>query len=301
MDQLHLMTVFVAVAEEEGFAAASRKLNMSPPAVTRAIAALEEKLGIQLLTRTTRYVKVTEAGARYLEDVKRIIHEIELANEAAVGINSTPKGALSVTAPVMFGEKYVAPGIVEYLQKFPETQIESVFLDRVVNMLEEGFDVGVRIGKLPDSSYHARHVGNVSFKLVASPSYKTKHGEPTTPDDLKAHTLIASNANNFSHEWQFSGEHGHQRIRIQPRLNVSTNRTAINAAKHHLGIARVLSYQVADELDAGTLITILRAYTPPPLPIHIVYREGPRASNKIRAFVDLMSERLRKDERIRSY
>ncbi|MEN9452497.1 MAG: hypothetical protein RLZZ369_1556, partial [Pseudomonadota bacterium] len=151
MDRLYLMTVFVAVAEEESFAGAARRLGMSPPAVTRAIASLEDRLGVKLLNRTTRYVRATDAGQRYLDDARRVIAAADEADEAAVGINSEPRGHLTVTAPVLFGRMYVMPGIVNFLQTYPETSVSALFLDRVVNMLEEGVDVGIRIGELSDS------------------------------------------------------------------------------------------------------------------------------------------------------
>jgi DNA-binding transcriptional LysR family regulator len=298
MDQLHLMTVFIAVAEEQGFAPAARRLNMSPPAVTRAIAALEDTLGIKLLTRTTRYVRITEAGARYLEDTRRILAAVEQANEAAIGINAEPKGHLTVTAPVLFGQKYVMPGVVEYLNTYPETQVDAVFLDRVVNLLEEGFDVGIRIGQLPDSTLHAKTVGEVRLVLVASPEYLAHHGIPQTPEELKQHTLIASSAGNMTHDWQFSQQKqkGKQTIRIQPRLTVTSNQAAIDAAKAGLGIARLISYQVADELKDARLKTILSDYQLPAMPVHIIHREGRMASSKVRCFIDLMAQRLREDK-----
>ena len=300
MDQLHLMTVFIAVAEEQGFAPAARRLNMSPPAVTRAIAALEDTLGIKLLTRTTRYVRITEAGARYLEDTRRILAAVEQANEAAIGINSEPKGHLTVTAPVLFGQKYVMPGVVEYLNTYPETQVDAVFLDRVVNLLEEGFDVGIRIGQLPDSTQHAKTVGEVRLVLVASPEYLARYGIPQTPDALKQHTLIASSAGNMTHDWQFSEQKdkqkGKQTIRIQPRLTVTSNQAALDAAISGLGIARLISYQVADELKDARLETILSDYQLPAMPVHIIHREGRMASSKVRCFIDLMARRLREDK-----
>ena len=298
MDQLHLMTVFIAVAEEQGFAPAARRLNMSPPAVTRAIAALEDTLGIKLLTRTTRYVRITEAGARYLDDTRRILAAVEQANEAAIGINAEPKGHLTVTAPVLFGQKYVMPGVVEYLNTYPETQVDAVFLDRVVNLLEEGFDVGIRIGQLPDSTLHAKTVGEVRLVLVASPEYLARHGTPQTPEELKQHTLIASSAGNMTHDWQFSQQKqkGKQTIRIQPRLTVTSNQAAIDAAKAGLGIARLISYQVADELKDARLKTILSDYQLPAMPVHIIHREGRMASSKVRCFIDLMAQRLREDK-----
>ena len=133
MDRLHLMTVFVAVAEEEGFAAGARRLHMSPPAVTRAVAALEERLGVKLLNRTTRYVRTTDAGQRYLEDARRVLAEADAADEAAAGVNAEPRGHLAVTAPVLFGRMFVMPGIVEYLERYPGTEVSAVFLDRIVN------------------------------------------------------------------------------------------------------------------------------------------------------------------------
>ena len=300
MDQLHLMTVFIAVAEEQGFAPAARRLNMSPPAVTRAIAALEDTLGIKLLTRTTRYVRITEAGARYLEDTRRILAAVEQANEAAIGINSEPKGHLTVTAPVLFGQKYVMSGVVEYLNTYPETQVDAVFLDRVVNLLEEGFDVGIRIGQLPDSTQHAKTVGEVRLVLVASPEYLARYGIPQTPDALKQHTLIASSAGNMTHDWQFSEQKdkqkGKQTIRIQPRLTVTSNQAALDAAISGLGIARLISYQVADELKDARLETILSDYQLPAMPVHIIHREGRMASSKVRCFIDLIARRLREDK-----
>jgi len=176
MDRLQLMTVFVAVAEEQSFAGGARRLNMSPPAVTRAIVALEDRLGTKLLTRTTRYVRVTDAGQRYLEDARRIISEVDEADEAAAGINAEPRGQLAVTAPVLFGKLFVIPGIVDYLQRYPDMEVSAVFLDRIVNLLEEGFDVGIRIGELPDSSMKAIRVGSIRRVVCASPAVIHREG-----------------------------------------------------------------------------------------------------------------------------
>ena len=296
MDQFHLMSVYVAVAEEEGFAAASRRLKLSPPAVTRAIAELEEKLGVKLLNRTTRHVRTTEAGARYLEDARRILHDIELANEAVVGINSIPKGRLSVTAPVLFGQQYIMPGIVEYLQTYPDTQVDALFLDRVVNLLEEGFDVGIRIGKLADSTMKAKKVGEVKLTLVASPDYLKDNGIPNHPNDLSQHTLIASSASSMIHDWQFMSQGKIQNTKLEPRLTVTTNQAAINAAKQNLGISRVISYQVANELANNQLKAVLTNYSLPAMPIHIVHREDRLSSSKVRSFIDLIADRLKQEK-----
>ncbi len=300
MDRLHLMNVFVAVAEEEGFSSAARKLRMSPPAVTRAIITLEESLGVKLLNRTTRYVRATEAGLRYLEDSKRILVEVQAAAEAAAGINAEPQGHLAITAPVMFGQLFVMPGVVDYLQRFPKTEVNAVFLDRVVNLIEEGLDVGIRIGELPDSSMRALRVGQVRLILVASPGYIKQFGIPQKPQDLEAHSIIASNAASTSRDWRFESPKGTQSgastIRIKPRLNVTTNESAIKASLEGFGITRLLSYQVADYLASGELKILLENYEPAPRPVHIVHREGRLASTKVRSFIDLMADRLRKDK-----
>lgn len=295
MDRFHQLQVYVAVAEEEGFAAAARRLQMSPPAVTRAVAALEDTLGVKLLDRTTRYVRATEAGRRYLEDARQILSGLEAADEAAVGINAEPRGHLAVTAPVVFGRMFVMPGIVEYLQQYPAMEVEAVFLDRSVNLLEEGLDVGVRIGELPDSSMRALRVGAVRHVLVAAPSYLEQHTLPRVPQDLRQHTLIASAAGGFGSAWRFAEAAGEHPLKIEARLTVNSNDAAISAALEGFGIARLLSYQVAAEVEAGRLELLLPQYDPPEYPVHILHRESRHASAKVRAFIDLMAQRLRSD------
>lgn len=291
MDRFQLMNVFVAVAEEEGFAAGARRLRMSPPAVTRAVAALEERLGVKLLDRTTRHVRTTEVGQRYLDDARRILAEADEADEAAAGINAEPRGRLAVTAPVLFGRLFVMPGIVEYLKRHPDTEVSAVFVDRVVNLLEEGLDVGVRIGELPDSSMRALLVGSVRVVLCASKEYLRQRGVPRVPQDLLEHSIIASSAGGDAIDWRFGG----RALRIQPRLTVTTNDAALEAALGGFGITRLLSYQVASQIEAGELRLVLEEYEPSPRPIHIVHRERRYASAKVRAFIDLMAERLRAD------
>ncbi|MBU0914949.1 LysR family transcriptional regulator [Aquabacterium parvum] len=293
MDRLHLMTVYVAVAEEEGFAAAARRLAMSPPAVTRAISALEDRLGVKLLQRTTRHVRVTEAGERYLDDARRVIAAADEADEAAVGINAQPRGHMTVTAPVLFGRMYVMPGIVDYLRQHPETSVSALFLDRVVNMLEEGVDVGIRIGELSDSSYRALRVGHVRRVICAAPSYLKRHGIPQTPHELKQHQVIVASSLSQNIEWRFVDQGEPLSVRIKPRLTVSSNDGAIEAASLGLGVTRLMSYQVAPLLAAGKLKVVLSEFESPRVPIHIIHREGRHASAKMRAFIDLMAERLR--------
>ncbi|MEM7017411.1 MAG: LysR family transcriptional regulator [Pseudomonadota bacterium] len=292
------MNVFIAVAEEEGFSPAAKRLHMSPPAVTRAIASLEAHLGIKLLNRTTRHVRTTEAGQRYLEDVRRVLADINAADEAAIGINAAPKGQLSVTAPVLFGKRFVLPGVVEYLRRYPETKVSAVFLDRVVNLLEEGFDVGVRIGELPDSTMHAIRVGEVRSVICAASNYLAAHGTPEAPEELRQHTLIAVAASSGQSTWHFEENGISRSIRVMPRLNVTTNDAAVSAAELGFGLTRLLSYQVASEVSEGKLNLVLSSFEPQPSPIHIVHREGRVQSAKVRAFVDLMVEHFRSDKTI---
>lgn len=294
MDRLETMSVFVAVAEEEGFSAAARRLRLSPPAVTRAVAALEARLGIKLLDRTTRYVRATEAGQRYLEDARRILVEVDSADQAAAGTNTEPQGHIGLTAPSMFGRMYVMPVIVEYLLRYPHTEVSAVLLDRVVNLMEEGLDVGVRIGELPDSSMRAVRVGSVRLIVCAAPAYLKAHPALRSPKDLVRHRIIASSASGAIH-WRFEATDGSRSPRLKPRLTVSSNDAAIEAALQGFGVTRVLSYQVAHRIGAGELVAVLRRYEPPPWPIHIVHREGRFGSAKVRALVDLLRERLRAD------
>jgi DNA-binding transcriptional LysR family regulator len=291
MDRFQLMNVFVAVAEEAGFAAGARRLRMSPPAVTRAVAALEQRLKVKLLNRTTRYVRTTEVGQRYLDDARRILAEADEADEAAAGVNAAPRGHLAVTAPVLFGRMFVMPLVVEYLNRYPDTAVSAVLLDRVVNLLEEGLDVGIRIGELPDSNMQATAVGSVRLVVCASKEYLRRHGVPRSPEELLQHAIIASSAGSAAISWRFGG----RVLRIEPRLTVTTNDGAIEAALRGFGITRMLSYQVSPYVMAGDLRTVLEEHEPAPRPINIVHREGRHACAKVRAFVDLIAERLRAD------
>jgi len=295
MDKLHLMHVFVGVAEEESFAAGARRLAMSPPAVTRCIATLEARLGVKLLDRTTRYVRVTEAGQRYLEDARRIIAEVEEADDAVVGINAEPKGHLTITAPVLFGSMYVTPVIVEYLERYPEMKITALFLDRVVNLIEEGVDVGIRIGTLADSSMKAMRVGSVRPMLCASPGYLKKNGLPKHPKELIQHQTIASSIVSPTVDWRFQENNTLLSVRTKPRLIVTSFAAAIEAARCSYGIARQMSYQISQHVASGDLKVILQKFELPQVPIHVIHREDRHKSARVRTFVDMISERLRQN------
>lgn len=293
MDRLHSMSVFVAVAEEESFAAAARRLNMSPPAVTRTIATLENHLGIRLLTRTTRFVRATDAGQRYLESARRILAEADEADEAAAGVHAAPRGQLAVTAPVLLGSMHVMPGIVAFLARYSEVSVNAVFLDRVVNLLEEGIDVGVRIGELPDSTMRAIPVGSVRRVICASSDYLARHPGLHEPRDLAGQTIISASPISPGMEWHLGNVKQKISVKVQPRLTVTNNAAAIEAALMGFGITRLMSYQVATHLAAGQLVRLFPEYEPPALPVHIIYLDGRQASAKVRALVDVLVQHLR--------
>lgn len=295
MDRFHSLQVFGQVAANESFAGAARALTMSPPAVTRAIAALEERLGTRLFVRTTRSVRLTEAGERFLQDSQRILLDLEEAEAAAVGSHAAPRGELRVTAPVLFGRMFVTPILGDFLERYDGVSCQTLFVDRIVNLMDEGQDVAIRIGELPDSSLTAVRVGSVSRTLFASPDYIARYGLPQHPEDLSGHRLIHALATGAPPEWQFE-ENGKQfPIRIDPRLRMNTNDAVIELALRGWGISRLLSYQIVPHLRDGTLQSILRAFEAPPIPVHVVHQEGRMVSAKVRAFVDYMVERLRPD------
>jgi DNA-binding transcriptional LysR family regulator len=287
------MSVFVAVAEEESFAAAARRLNMSPPAVTRTVAALEDHLGIKLLTRTTRFVRATDAGQRYLESARRILAEADEADEAAAGIHASPRGRLAVTAPVLFGSMHVMPGVVAFLARYPDVSVNAVFLDRVVNLLEEGIEVGVRIGELPDSTMRAIPVGSVKRVICASPDYLARHPGLYEPRDIGGQTIISASPISPGLDWRLGNGKQQISIKVQPRLTVTNNAAAVEAALMGFGITRLMSYQVAAYLATGQLVRLFHEYEPPAMPIHIIHLEGRQASAKVRALVDVLVEQLR--------
>ena len=288
------MQVFAAVAQENGFAAAARRLNMSAPAVTRAVAALEETIGTRLLSRTTRSVSLTEAGQRYLTDVERILQELDEAESAAAGLHATPRGVLTVTAPVLFGRLYIAPILLDFLDRHPQVTGRLLLLDRVTNLLDEGMDLALRIGHLADSSMAAIRVGSVRSVICASPGYLKRHGVPAHPSELPDHRLIAPGGTTGPQEWRF-GQDEKLVVRVTPRLICNSNAAIVQSLEAGWGIGRLLSYQVGPSITAGRIRLVLEEYERAPLPVHLVHLEGRRASAKVRAFVDFAAERLRKD------
>jgi DNA-binding transcriptional LysR family regulator len=251
MDRLDAMTAFVVTADSGGLSAAARKLGRSPASVTRAVAFLEESLGIRLLQRTTRSVKITEAGDRYLLVCRRILSELAEAELAARGALDVPRGTLAVTAPVTFGGMYVRPLVDAYLEKHADVSVRLSLLDRVVNLVDEGFDAAIRIAHLPDSALIATKLGEVRRLVCASPKYLSRRGRPSAPSDLARHRCIAFSAVTPTDTWTFGSGRGGGRsihVKVRPSLVVNTADAAIGSALDGNGFTCVLSYQVASAL-----------------------------------------------------
>lgn len=288
MDHLESMRVFIAVADARGFAAAARQLRVSPPVVTRGVAALEQRLGVRLLNRTTRQMHLTEAGQRFLVDCKRIVAELRDAEAAARAAHAEPQGLLTVTAPVMFGRMHIVPLLHDFMESHPKVTVRGMFIDRIVNLVEEACDVALRIDALADSSLTAVKVGTVRRIVVASPEYLAANGTPRTPADVEGHRAFGSGRA----PWRFRGTAA---ASAQPRmlLKVNGGDVAIASALAGHGLARPLSYQVDEELRDGRLKTVLADYETDPIPVQLVYPEGRKAAAKVRAFVDFTAARLR--------
>jgi DNA-binding transcriptional LysR family regulator len=290
MDRFDAMQAFVAVAELKGFAPAARKLRLSPSAVTRLVAALEERLGARLLQRTTRSVALTDAGTRYLERARRILADVDEAELAAEGERTRPSGRLVVSAPVGFGRLHVTPVMTAYLQRFPEVAAELRLEDRIVNLVEDGVDLAVRIGILADSSLVARQVGEMRRIVVAAPAYLKRHGRPRTPMEIGGHRTIQFGTAAPAAEWRFLDGGREVRIGINPRFSCNSADAAIHYAEQGGGLTRVLAYQAADAIRRGALQILLDKFEHPPLPIHVIYPTSRLLSAKVRAFIDLVAE-----------
>jgi len=290
MDRIDAMQAFVTVADLQGFAPAARKLGLSPSGVTRLIAALEDRLGARLLQRTTRSVTLTDVGARYLERARRILGDVEEAETAVEGERMRPGGRLVVSAPNGFGRLHVSPVVSVYLKRYPEVAADLRLSDRMINLVEEGVDLAVRIGHLPDSTLVARHVGEMRRIVVASKDYLKRRGEPKTPEAIAAHDTIQFGAMTAALDWRFAADGSEIRVSSTPRLTTNSSDAAIQYAEAGGGLTRVLAYQAAASLKAGRLKIVLAAFEQPALPIHIVYPTSRLLSTKVRTFVDLVTE-----------
>ena len=291
MDRLDELTTFLAIFEAGSLVSASRRLRRSPPAVTRALGALEERVGLRLFERTTRRLGPTEAGRSLVERARALLADYEAA---MVGAAQAPvRGVLRITAPVQFGRRHVAPIVSTFLNDYPDVCIELTLNDRNLDLIEEGLDVAVRIGGLPDSTLIARQVGSVRRVAVASPRYIAARGTPRVPADLAKHDTIFGMARSSAREWRFGRKRRGAVVRLSPRLLVDDVEAQVQAAKAGRGVARMLSYQVAEELAAGTLVCLLREFEPEPLPVQLVTLSRIHMTPKVRAFIDTAVKVLR--------
>lgn len=293
MDRFREMEVFVAVVEAGSFVGAARHLRMSPPAVTRAVAALEARLGVRLLVRTTRALRLTEAGTRFVANASRLLAETALAEQDAMGEAGTPSGHLVLTASSTFGRSVLTPLVTAFRDAHPQVTVSARFHDRVVDLVEEGVDIAVRIAELPDSSLVARRVGAVRRLLVAGPSYLAARGAPQAPADLHDHAVIAFTGLMTGGVWRYRAANGKARsIALEPGFEVNDALAALSAAEAGKGITPALSYMVADALAAGRLVPVLETFSPEPVPVHLVHQQGRLVPPKVRAFMDFAAPRL---------
>jgi len=297
MDRFEAMKVFVTAAEEGSLAGASRRLKRSPAAVSRAIAALEGRIGAELLHRTTRALKLSEAGDRYVVACRRVLADLEEADMLAAGDGATPRGLLTISAPPIYGEEVLRPILDEFLDHHPLVSARLLLQDHAVSLVDEGVDVALRIGRLPDSSLIATRIGDaVRRVVVASPGYLAIHPVIREPADLARHAIIAFS--NFGLDsWTFTAEANSpapRTVRFAPRLIVNSVRVALASAAEGRGLTRLYSYHVAPLVQAGRLQVVLADAEPPAVPAHLLTPEGRHTTPKVRAFLDFAAPRLRR-------
>lgn len=290
MDRLDELEIFLAILDTGSLIGASRKLRRSAPAVTRLLSSLEQRIGVRLVERTTRHLAATEAGMRLAAQARQVLAEYEDA--VREDANAPLRGTLRLTAPIVFGRRHVAPVVNTYLDLYPEMRVDMMTNDRNLDLIEEGIDVAVRIGAMADTNLVARRVGAVRRMLVASPDYLARRGKPKTPDDLSTHDVIYTSGRLAAMEWRFRHAGRERALQLSPRLIVNEIDAALLAVKAGRGLARVLSYQVADDLAAGNLVRVLSSYEPEILPVQLVVASTRHMASKVRAFLDLAAEQL---------
>lgn len=291
MDRFAAIRSFVAIADAGSMSAAARNLRLPLTTVSRQLSGLEEQLGVRLLNRTTRRLALTEPGRLYLQSCRNVLAELEAAELRLAGQQEAPQGELAVTAPVVFGRLHVLPTMVDFLRAHPLVSARMLLVDRVVDLLEEGLDIGIRIGELPDSSLRAVRLGAIRYVACASPAYLAARGTPENPRDLASHDCISFNTLSQADRWSFGPKQ--HRVPVKPRLIVNTAEAAIDAAKAGLGVARLLSYQVEASLAEGSLRLILVPFEPAPIPVNLIHREDRLPQAKVQSFVAFAVPRFR--------
>ena len=296
MDRIDAMKVFVAAADRGSLAAAGRSLGRSPAAVSRAIAFLEAHVGAELLHRTTRSLKLSEAGERYVSACRRVLIELEEADTLAAGERSAPRGTLTITAPLITGENILRPILEAFMDEYPAVSVRLYLIDRPVNLIDEGIDVALRIAHLVDSNFVSIRLGEVRRVIAAAPGYLTRHPVIREPADLAKHQIISMTHFGMD-SWSFPPLQGSsipRTVQFAPRLVVNTVRTAVASAVGGYGVTRLFSYHIAEEVAAKRLRILLGKHEYPPLPVQLLAPEGRFAVPKVRAFVDFAGPRLKK-------
>jgi len=293
MDRLDAMSVLLTVVEAGSLSAGARRLGTPLATVSRKVSDLEAHLKTRLLNRSSRRITLTDAGQSYLAACRRILEEVGEAERAAAGEYSAPRGDLAITAPVVFGRLHVLPVVIEFLRAYPDIDIRMGLADRMINILEDPVDLAVRIGHLPDSSLMARRVGSIRRVFCASPAYLAMRGTPKEPADLATHDCITFEGMTAPQAWTFPAGKAETTVAIRSRLVVNTAEAAIDAAKAGIGITRVLSYQVAGALRDGAVVLALQDFEPAPLPVNLVHVGQRLLPQKLRAFLDFATPRLR--------
>lgn len=291
-DRLEAMSILVAVVDGGSFSSAARRLGVPLATISRKVAELETHLGARLLHRSTRKLAPTEAGQSYLAACRRILEQVGEAERAASGEYAAPKGDLVITAPIVFGRLHVLPVVTEFLSLHPHIDARLVLSDRWVHLLDDHIDVAIRVGALPDSSLVATGLGVVRQVVCGSPSYLAERGPPDHPSDLSAHDCIAFETLSGGKAWSFSSGKSEIAVPLHFRLRVNTAEAAIDAAQAGAGLTRVLSYQVAQAVRAGTLRVILPDFEPPPWPVSLIHGAQGALPLKLRAFLDFARPRL---------
>lgn len=293
MDRFEAMRTLVAAVDAGSLSAASRMLGVPLPTVSRRVSDLESHLRTQLLVRTSRKLLLTEVGKAYVATCRQILVELDDAERLATGEYRIPRGELSITAPVMFGQMHVQPVVLDFLQAYPEIRIRLTFADYFIDLIENRIDLALRIGDLPDSGLVARRLGAVRWALCASPAYLAARGTPATPADLAEHDCLGFERTHADSLWPLMVDGSPRGIPVRPRFSANTARAVIDAGLAGAGIVRVLSYQVAREIADGRLIEVLAPCQTEPLPVHLVHGGQPMLPLKLRAFLDFAAPRLK--------
>ncbi|CAH2602201.1 LysR family transcriptional regulator [Rhodovastum atsumiense] len=292
MDRLAAMAAFLRVVERGSFTAAAEDLRLSRAMVSKHIQDLEQHLGARLLNRTTRKVSLTEAGRVYFERGTQVLADLA-ETEAAVGeLQARPRGRLRINAPLSFGLLHLGDAVADYMAAEPEVTVELTLNDRVVDLVEEGYDVAVRIARLTDSSLIARRLAPCRLVVCAAPAYLARHGRPLHPHDLTGHDCLSYSYDPGRDDWRFDGPQGAVAVTVRGRLRTNNGDVLRSAALRGAGIARLPSFIVGPDLAAGRLVPLLCGYRVPELGIHAVYPHSRHLSAKVRSFVDFLAPRF---------